>query len=92
MSRPRFLADEDLRHSIVQAIRGIEPELAITTVFEAGLASVADDEVLQYAWQHHLLLLSHDVNTMTFFAEQRIADENGICGLFLVPQSRPHAL
>ena len=54
MSRPRFLADEDLRHSIVQAIRRIETQLAITTIIEAGLSAASDVEVLEYAWQHRL--------------------------------------
>lgn len=89
MSPPRFLADEDLRHSIVRAIRRLAPELIITTVVETGLSSASDEAVLAYAWQHHFLILSHDVNTMKFFAEQRITVENGMHGLFLVPQNRP---
>ena len=89
MSRPRFLADEDLRYSIVQAIRRMEPDVEITMVFEAGLSSATDVEVLEYAWENRWLLVSHDVNTMKSCAEQRLANGNGIHGLFLAPQSRP---
>jgi hypothetical protein len=49
MSRARFLADEDLRNSIVQAVRRMEPDVEITTVFEEGSSSATDVEVLEYA-------------------------------------------
>lgn len=88
MSRPRFLADEDLRNSIVHAVRRMEPRVDITTVVDAGQSSASDEEVLSYAWENQWLLISHDVNTMRSFAEQRIANGAGIHGLFLIPQSR----
>ena len=89
MSRPRFLADEDLRGSIVRAARRMSPALEIATVVEQGWLSARDDEVLESAWKQRWLVVSHDVNTMKAFAEQRIADGRGIHGLFLVPQRRP---
>ncbi len=46
MSQPRFLADEDLRGSIVQAVRRLESNLEITTVVEEGQSSISDEEVL----------------------------------------------
>ena len=88
MSRPRFLADEDLRGPIVRAVRRMAPTLEIVTIVEENLLSPTDDEVLEFAWQQNLLVVSHDVHTMNPFAEQRIADGRGIHGLFLVPQSK----
>lgn len=38
MTRPRFLADEDLRHGIVLAVRWLEPLLQIITVSRHGVA------------------------------------------------------
>ena len=89
MSQPRFLADHDLRRNIVRAALRIEPSLQIATADTLGLSSVTDDEVLEFAWKAQWLVVSHDVNTMKAVAEQRIADGEGIHGLFLVPQSRP---
>lgn len=86
MSRPRFLADEDLRGSIVHAVRRTSPAIQIATVVEHNLPSASDDEVLEFAWRGGWLIVSHDVNTMKAFAEKRIADRRGIHGLFLVPQ------
>src|SRR3990172_9986178 len=88
MSRPRFLADEDLRGSIVGAVCRMAPTLEIVTIVEENLSSATDEEVLEFAWEHELLVVSHDVNTMKSFAKQRIADGRGIHGLFLVPQRR----
>lgn len=86
MSRPRFLADEDLRGSIVRAVRRMSATLEFVTIVEEDLSSAADEEVLEFAWQHEWLVDSHDVNTLKAFAEQRIADRQGLHGLFLVPQ------
>ena len=88
MSRPRFLADEDLRCSIVSAVRRMAPAGEITTVGEQGIGSASDEEVLTFAWRERWLVLSHDVNTMKSTADQRITDGRGIHGLFLIPQSR----
>ena len=88
MSQPRFLADEDLRGSIVQAVRRLEPNVDITTVVSEGQSSISDENVLAYAWENQWLLVSHDVNTMKAFAERRIAVGQSIHGLFLAPQSR----
>ena len=86
MSRPRFLADEDLRRSIVRAVRRMAPTLEIVTIADEDLTSATDEEVLEFAWRNEWLVISHDVNTMKDFAEQRIADGRGIHGLFLAPQ------
>ena len=89
MSRPRFLADEDLRYSIVSAVRRMAPAMEVTTVEGLEFRSESDEEVLDFAWRQRWLVLSHDVNTMKSIAERRIADGRGSHGLFLIPQSRP---
>jgi hypothetical protein len=88
MSRPRFLADEDFRGSIVRAVRRLSPSVKIVTIVEVNLASATDEEVLQFAWEQELLVVSHDVSTMKPAAERRIADERGIHGLFIAPQRK----
>lgn len=88
MSRPRFLADEDFRFDIVQAVRRNEPTLQIETVVEIGHSGMKDRDVLEYATANGLLVLSHDVNTLKAEAERRIADGRGVAGVFLVPQFR----
>jgi hypothetical protein len=58
MSRPRFLADEDLRFGIVRAVRRKAPGIEFTTIVEQGISSVDDDVVLEVAWQQRWLLVS----------------------------------
>jgi hypothetical protein len=88
MSRPRFFADEDLRGSIVRAVRRIAPDVELSTIVERGMASATDDDVLDFAWQDKWLLVSHDVNTLKAVAERRIKEQRGLHGLFVVPQNR----
>jgi hypothetical protein len=85
-------SDEDLRGSILRAVRRRKAEVEITSVVEQGLSSANDEEVLDFAWRHQWPVVSHDVNTMTSFAERRVADGRGIHGLFLAPQNRASRL
>ena len=89
MSQLRFLADEDLRGAIIRAIRRLEPSIELTTVREEGIAGAQDPQVLEHCWQNRWLLLSHDVNTMKALAEERVTQQAGLHGLFLIPQDRP---
>ncbi len=92
MSQPRFLTDEDFRGVILRALRRMASRLEISSIVEAGLSGATDDEVLEFAWAHRFLVVSHDVHTMKPAAERRIATLDGIHGLFLVPQSRVNRL
>jgi hypothetical protein len=89
VSRPRFLADEDLRFEIVLAVRRLEPAVEIATVVEFGMSGSVDADVLAFAQANGLLLISHDVNTLRAEAEQRIADGRGVAGVFLTAQRNP---
>jgi uncharacterized protein DUF5615 len=88
VKQPCYLTDEDLRHSIVLATRRLEPSLQFPTVVEAGIAGRSDDQVLDFAFHNRLIVISHDVNTMSAAAERRLRRKEGMTGLFLVPQSR----
>lgn len=86
MSRPRFLADEDLHGDIVRAVRRLSPTIEISTVVKEGWRSASDAEVLEAAWNDRWLLVSHDVNSLRAEAERRIVNGQGIHGLFLSAQ------
>jgi len=86
---PRFLADEDLRGSLVAAVKRHGRDLVFSTVNELGLRSVTDEQLLEFAWQHSWLVVSHDVNTMISVAESRIASAAGCRRLLLVNQWIP---
>ena len=65
MRCPRFLADHDLNEHIVAGVLRREPATDFSRVRDFGLSEAADNEVLGFAHQHGLLVVSHDVNTMT---------------------------
>lgn len=88
MTLPRFLADEDLRHGIVLAVRRLEPLVQVITVRDASLRAASDGEVLAFAANEGWLVLSHDVNTMRAVAVRRVAEGLPMPGLFLIPQIR----
>ncbi|SRR6266478_5267251 len=73
MSRPRFLANHDLTEAIVLGLARREPAIQFHRLRELGLANRPDTEVLEFAAREGFLLVSHDVNTMTAHASQRIA-------------------
>jgi hypothetical protein len=88
MSRPRFLADEDLNGDIVRAVRRMAPAVEFTTAVQQGLRSAPDEDILEVAWQTRWLVVSHDVGTLRHAAELRIATGQGVHGVFLASQSR----
>lgn len=88
MSSPRFLADEDLRRSIVSAVKRRAPHIEITTIIAEDLMSLDDEMVLEFAWNHHWIVVSHDVNTMKATAERRVAQGRGMHGLLLAAQRK----
>ena len=89
MSTIRFLADHDLNEHIVAGIHRREPAIEFLRVRDFGLQTRPDTEILDHAHREQLLVVSHDVNTMSAAAAQRTADGLGMSGLLMVPQSVP---
>ena len=89
MSRPKFLADHDLNEHIVSGVLRREPLIEFLRVRDIGLNREPDAIVLEFAHEHQLLVVSHDVNTMPATAFERIAAAKSISGFFMVQQSMP---
>jgi hypothetical protein len=92
MSRPRFLANHDLTEAIILGVTRREPAIDFKRLRDVGLASKRDSEVLEYAAGSGLILISHDVNTMTAHARARLTSGERTPGVFLAHQSDPVAL
>jgi predicted nuclease of predicted toxin-antitoxin system len=73
MSRPRFLADNDLNDAIVVGVRRREPAAEIARRLDLDLATQSDPEVLDFAARENWIVISHDVNTMGEAAWTRVA-------------------
>lgn len=89
MSRPRFLADHDLREAIITGVLRRASAIEFLRVRDVGLANRSDHEVLAYAASQRLIVVSHDVNTMPANAYRRLTAGQDVAGLLLVRQSEP---
>ncbi|NIP26742.1 MAG: hypothetical protein GWN81_18995, partial [Phycisphaerae bacterium] len=89
MSRPRFLADHDINEHVVVGVCRREPALQFIRVRDIGMADRPDADILAYADQERLIVVSHDVNTMPAAAYVRMAEDKTIAGLLMVQQSDP---
>lgn len=91
MSRPRFLADNDLNEQIVLGVLRREPLIQFPRVRDSSLGSAPDAEVLAHAAKEGSILVSHDVNTMPAAALARGAAGLPMLGLFMAQQRGPVA-
>jgi predicted nuclease of predicted toxin-antitoxin system len=89
MSRPRFLADNDLNDAIVMGFRRREPTAEFARLRDLGLAVCSDPEVLDFAAAENWILVSHDINTMRDAADKRLEAGQLMSGLLLASQRTP---
>lgn len=82
-------ADEDFDNRIVRGVLRDEPYADIVRVQDAGMSGSDDPDVLQWAAAEKRVLFSHDVNTMTYHAYQRIQKGLFMPGLWVVPRHLP---
>ena len=82
-------ADHDLNEHIVHGVLRREPAIKFIHARDVGLHEHSDAEMLEYAVTHQLIVVSHDVNTMTAEAYARICAGTPVAGLLLVKQSDP---
>src|SRR5690349_3276157 len=82
-----FLADENFHGNIVRGLLRRRPELDIARVQDVGLAGTADPAVLEWAAKEGRILLTHDVNTITRFAYERVQAGLPMPGVFEVSDS-----
>ena len=85
MARPKFIADADLRQSIVLGVRLREPRVDFLTAREGGTLGISDPEVLALAAATGRIVVSSDRKTMPghFWAFVRTHDSPGV---IIVPQ------
>src|SRR5258706_9277691 len=82
----RLLADENLNHDLVRGVLRRRPGLDLVRVRAIGLSEAGDPEILAWAAKEERVVVTHDVNTMTHFAIERIKRDERMAGLFIVHQ------
>jgi hypothetical protein len=68
----RFVADEDFDNDILRGLRRRVPEIDVVRAQEVGLCGVDDPSILAWAAREGLVLLTHDVSTMSHHALERV--------------------
>jgi predicted nuclease of predicted toxin-antitoxin system len=79
-----LLTDENVRASIIRALLQSRPELDLVRVGEVGLRATEDPLILEWAAEHGRVLLTHDRQTMTHHAYQRIRDQQEMIGVIVL--------
>ena len=85
----RLLADENFHGAIVrQLVRKVDG-ITVVLVQDTEIAGHGDAEVLAYAADHDFVTLTHDVQTMTAHAYERVAAGRPMPGLIEVSENTP---
>jgi hypothetical protein len=85
------LVDQDFDERIVRGVQRQEPFVEFIFLRDVDLERAGDPEVLAYAADHGLIVLSHDVSTMTAAANEFVVSGRPMCGLCVAHQWKPKA-
>lgn len=77
----RFAVDENLNYNIIRGLIRRKPELDIIAIQDVGLSGANDSTVLAWAAQEGRVLLTHDVNTITQHAYERVKSNKPMPGV-----------
>ncbi|MCI0711667.1 MAG: DUF5615 family PIN-like protein [Chloroflexi bacterium] len=85
----RFLLDENFNGKIVRGLRSRKPDVDLVRIQDTELSGADDPNVLEWAAQEERILLTHDLDTMTKYANERIANGLPLAGVVFVRDSLP---
>ena len=85
----RLFFDHDFNRRILRGLRKRIPGLDYVTTQQLKIGEEQDTSHLQRAAEENRVIISHDVNTMTKFAKERIRRGEKMPGLIIVPQHMP---
>ena len=83
----RLLTDENFDNDIVRGALRRTTQVDLVRVQDVGLAGKDDPDILEWAAQEHRILLTHDVETITKFAYERIRAGLPMSGVFEIRQT-----
>ncbi len=85
----RIFFDHDFNHKILRGLSERITVLDFVTPHQLGNIKESEENHLVWALENRRVVISHDVNTMTDAANQRLKNGESIFGLILVPQEMP---
>jgi hypothetical protein len=84
-----LVADENFNNDILRGLLRRDPSLDIVRIQDIGLTHAPDPDVLEWAAKENRVLITHDRNTITKFAYQRVMDGKSMPGVIEVDRSVP---
>ena len=84
-----LVADENFNNDILRGLLRRDPSLDIVRIQDVGLTHAPDPVVLEWAARENRVLLTHDRNTITDFAYQRVVEGKPMPGVIEVDRSVP---
>jgi hypothetical protein len=87
----RFLLDENFNGKIVRGLRARQPDVDMIRVQDTEISGVDDPTVLEWAAKEGRILLTHDLDTMTKYANDRIEQGLPMAGVIFVRDTLPIA-
>lgn len=82
----QILIDENLDQRILRGLRRQIPTLDYAIVQEIGLAGNSDEALLAWAAEKRRIIVTHDVNTVTKYAYERVQAGEPMVGVIVVPE------
>ena len=84
-----LVADENFNNDILRGLLRRDPSMDIVRIQDVGLIHASDPAVLEWAAQKNRVLLTHDRNTITKFAYERVIAGKPMPGVIEVSRSVP---
>jgi hypothetical protein len=85
----RFLTDENFNGAVFRQLKKLLPDFDIIRIQETVVFRQDDPVILEWAAQENCVVITHDVNTMTKYAYERVADGLYMPGVIEVNVSAP---
>lgn len=85
----RYLADENFNNDYIRALRRRYPSIDLVRVKDVELLHADDPTILEWAAVAQRIVLTHDVNTMTKHASDRLEQGLPVPGVILVQSRAP---
>lgn len=82
----RFLADHNFNDHILTGLLGLDPSVDVVRTRDVGLATVPDEELLEWAAAEGRVILTHDEHSLVGFAYDRVVAGLPMPGVVLVHQ------
>jgi hypothetical protein len=85
----KLASDENFNRDILRGLYRRSPGLDVVRVQEIGLSATPDQQILAWAAVEDRILLTHDRDTIPFFAYERVRAGQAMPGVFLVSDLMP---